>query len=123
MPTPPVCHTCHAAIAGYESVHYGSPETGYRDLCNRCFNEEVARLGGLNFEHVQFEPIAMTDAVGNPHRFHFRLRLNGEHVALDAFELKNDAPGGYTFRVHVHRYRNGRLDLEASGVVNPSQAL
>lgn len=99
MPTPSVCHTCHNAVAGYETVHYGSPEAGYRDLCSRCFNEEVARLGGLNFEHVEFEPVEMMDAVGERHRFHFRLHLNGEHVALNAFELKNDAPSGYTFRV------------------------
>ena len=36
-----VCHTCRENIAGYESVHYGSLETGYRDLCSRCFNEEL----------------------------------------------------------------------------------
>lgn len=99
MSTPSLCHTCRAPIAGYGSVHYGSLETGYRDLCNRCFNEEVARLGGLKFEHVQFDPVEMTDTAGAPHRFHFCVRLNGEQVALEAFELKNGAPGGYTFEV------------------------
>ena len=99
MSTPLVCHTCREPIAGYDSVHYGSLETGYRDLCSRCFNEEVARLGGLKFEHVQFEPVEMTDAAGEPHRFHFCLRLNGERVALEAFELKDGAPGGYTFEI------------------------
>lgn len=99
MPTPLLCHTCRAAIAGYDSVHYGSLETGYRDLCSRCFNEEVARLGGLKFEHVQFEPVEMMDAAGEPHRFHFRVRLSGERVALEGFELKDGAPGGYIFEV------------------------
>jgi hypothetical protein len=37
------CHTCGRAMAGLESVHYGSIEGGSRDLCNRCFNEEVAQ--------------------------------------------------------------------------------
>ena len=99
MTTLLVCHTCRERVAGYESVHYGSPETGYRDLCSRCFNEEVARLGGLKFEHVQFESVEMMDAAGEPHRFHFSVRLNGEHVALEAFELKDGAPGGYAFEV------------------------
>lgn len=99
MSTPLVCHTCREPIAGYESVHYGSPETGYRDLCSRCFNEEVARLGGLAFEHVQFEPVTMMDAAGEPHRCHYCLRLNGERAALEAFELKNGAPGGYRFEI------------------------
>ena len=98
-PVPALCHTCHKGIAGYESVHYGSPDTGYRDLCSRCFNEEVARLGGLSFEHVQFEPVEMMDPAGEPHRFHFCLRLTGESVALEAFELKDGATGGYSFRV------------------------
>ena len=86
-------------MAGYQSVHYGSLETGYRDLCNRCFNQEVARLGGLKFEHVQVESIEMVDAAGEPHRLHFSVRLNGEHAALEAFELKDGAPGGYRFEV------------------------
>ncbi len=34
------CHTCGRAIAGFESVHYGSIGSGYRDLCNRCFNQQ-----------------------------------------------------------------------------------
>ncbi|MGH7107074.1 MAG: DUF7686 domain-containing protein [Acetobacteraceae bacterium] len=99
MPTPLLCHTCRAAMAGHESVHYGSLETGYRDLCSRCFNEEVARLGGLKFEHVQFEPVEMRDPAGEPHRFHFRVRLHGQHVAPESFELKDGAPGGYMFEV------------------------
>src|ERR1700676_141844 len=58
------CHTCGRAIAGFESVHYGSVESGYRDLCNRCFNEEVARTGEIDFAHVQFEPLEIPDAAG-----------------------------------------------------------
>lgn len=102
MPAPLLCHTCRAAIAGYDSVHYGSPETGYRDLCSRCFNEEVARLGGLRFEHVHFDPIEMRDAGGESHQFHFRLHLLGQHVSLDAFELEDGAPAGYTFQILGH---------------------
>ena len=99
MSTPLVCYTCQEPMAGYESVHYGSLETGYRDLCGRCFNEEVARLGGLKFEHVRFDSVEMTDAAGEPHQFYFSVRLYGERVALEAFELKGGAPGGYTFEI------------------------
>ncbi len=85
-------------MVGYDSVHYGSMETGYRDLCHRCFNEEVALAGRLEFQHVQFEPVDMTDAAGQSHRFHFSVRLFGDGVALDAFELKNGDPGGHEFQ-------------------------
>jgi hypothetical protein len=93
------CHTCGRAMAGFEAVHYGSIDGGYRDLCNRCFNEEVARAGGIEFSHVQFEPLEMPDAAGIVHRFHFEVRLHGDRVALEGFELVDDGPGGYQFQV------------------------
>jgi hypothetical protein len=93
------CHTCGRAIAGFESVHYGSIEAGYRDLCNRCFNLEVAAAGEIDFSHVQFEPLAIPDAAGIPHRFHFEVRLLGDKVSLQAFELVDGGPGGYEFQV------------------------
>ena len=93
------CHTCRRAIAGFESVHYGSIDGGYRDLCNRCFNVEVAETGGIDFAHVQFEPIELSDAAGVVHRFHFEVRLLGDKVSLEAFELVDGRPGGYQFQV------------------------
>lgn len=99
MSTPLLCHTCHKPIAGYESVHYGSLETGYRDLCSRCFNEEVARVQGLQFKHVQFEPVEMKDAAGQTHRFHFCARILGERISLAAFELEDGVPNGYQFQI------------------------
>jgi len=93
------CHTCGRAVAGFESVHYGSIERGYRDLCNRCFNEEVAKSGGTDFSHVEFEPLNLTDAAGESHRFQFGVHLLGDRVSLEAFELVDGAPGGYQFQV------------------------
>jgi hypothetical protein len=93
------CHTCARAIAGFESVHYGSMEGGYRDLCNRCFSEEVAAAGDVDFSHVQFEPLELADAAGTVHRFHFEVRLLGDRVSLEAFELVNGDPSGYQFQV------------------------
>jgi hypothetical protein len=94
-----LCHTCQAPIAGYDSVSFGSIETGYRDLCSRCFNEEVARQGEIDFQHVNFEPVEMADAAGKSHRFHFRLHLLGDRVSLEALELKDGAPSGYQFQM------------------------
>jgi hypothetical protein len=93
------CHTCGDAIAAFESVHYGSIDGGYRDLCNRCFNQEAAKAGEIEFSHVQFQPLDMTNLAGEMHRFHFEVRLLGDRVALEAFELVDGAPGGYQFQV------------------------
>lgn len=92
------CNTCHQEIAVCDGVHYGSPVSGYRLLCSHCFNKEVAECGGLDFQHVQFDPVEMRDAAGACHEFHFRVHLLGDRVALDAFELKDGQPCGYQFQ-------------------------
>jgi hypothetical protein len=61
--------------------------------------KEVAKLGDLaGFEHIQFEPIVMTDISGDVHEFHFHTRLMGTHVALEAFELLDEHLSGYRFQ-------------------------
>lgn len=97
-PAPAYCHSCRQVIGVYDGIHYGSIETGYRQLCSRCFNEEVARAGELDFQHVQFDPVEMRDAAGERHEFHFRVRLLGDRVALHTFELKDGEPHGYEFQ-------------------------
>ena len=94
------CEACGTAVPAYDVVNYGSIEQGYRELCSRCFNAEVASALGLErFENVRLHPVAMTDCAGERHEFHFRMRLLGSMVALDAFELKAGAPGGYQFQM------------------------
>jgi hypothetical protein len=49
-------------------------------------------------EHL-FEPIMIKDADGVDHKFHFTVRLLGDRVAIDTFEIKDGHPGGYEFSV------------------------
>ena len=93
------CDSCDAGVEGYSSVHCGSLEAGYRDLCIRCFNTEMAQLNGLDFHDVEFEPIEMADQVGTFHRFYFRLQLFGDRLSLESFELIDGVPGGYQFQM------------------------
>lgn len=95
-----VCEACGTAVPTYDMVSYGSIERGYRELCTRCFNAEVASALGLErFEQVRLEPVVMTDCAGEQHEFHFQIRLLGDVMALDAFELKAGVPGGYQFEI------------------------
>jgi hypothetical protein len=95
-----ICEECGTAVPSYDVVSYGSIELGYRELCSSCFNTEVASVLGLErFEHVGLHPVVMTDCAGERHEFHFRIRLLGSVMALDAFELKAGAPGGYQFQI------------------------
>jgi hypothetical protein len=93
------CHSCHEPTPPYDIVYYGTIEAGYRDLCSRCFNEEVAGAGGLNFKHVCFDPVEMSDVADVRHRFHFRVHLLADRLVMEAFELEGDEAGGYEFRV------------------------
>jgi hypothetical protein len=94
------CEACGTDVPGYDTVYYGSIEQGHRDLCSRCFNAEVASAMGLEcFENVSLHPVVMTDCAGERHEFHFRTRLLGSMLAIDAFELIADAPGGYQFQI------------------------
>jgi hypothetical protein len=94
------CDACGTAVPGYDIVNYGSLEQGYRELCSRCFNAEVAsNLGLERFESVRLHPVALTDCAGERHEFHFRMRLLGSMAALDAFELRAGVPGGYQFQI------------------------
>jgi hypothetical protein len=71
-----------------------------RKICNECFNTETARADGLDkFEHVQFEPVMLKDCTGAAHLFHFRVRLFGVGVSIDAFELREGYPFGYQFQI------------------------
>ena len=84
----------------YDIINYGSVDAGYRELCTKCFNTEVAESGGLDrFEHAELAPVEVTDCDGEAHVFHFRTRLFGPGVALDAFEVRDGDPAGYQFQV------------------------
>jgi hypothetical protein len=94
------CEACGTAMPAYDMVSYGSIESGYRQLCSHCFNAEVAGAQGLeDFENLRFDQIVMTDCAGEAHEFHFRTRLLGSMVAVDAFELERGAPAGYQFQI------------------------
>ena len=94
------CEECGEVTPGYDTVHYGSMDNGYRQLCTRCFNAAVAELHGLDdFENIRLDPIGLTDCAGEEHQFHFQTRLLGGILSLEAFELHEGNPGGYQFQL------------------------
>jgi hypothetical protein len=93
------CEGCQQMSPGYDIIHVGSPEGGYRQLCTKCYNAEVAKRCGFDdFENIKLEPIGIDDCTGQKHEFHFRTRLMGHIVSIEAFELQNGSPGGYMFQ-------------------------
>ncbi|WIW90957.1 hypothetical protein K3M67_18095 (plasmid) [Sphingobium sp. V4] len=94
------CEQCRTAVPDFEMTYFGSNDIGYRNLCSRCCNEEIAREAGSKFDHVAFQPVHMSDARGNPHNFHFVLRHLSSMLSLEALEVKGRERIGYEFRVH-----------------------
>ena len=94
------CEECGKSVPGYDTVHYGSQDGGFQDLCTQCFNEAVALRSGLkNFENIKLEPIGITDCAGELHQFHFQSRLLGNMVTIEGFELVEGYPDGYKFQI------------------------
>ncbi len=100
--TDPKIQTTRCAICGEPTpdhliVQYGSQEHGSRTVCTRCMNADMAERCGLDFEHVELEPVTMADRSGKSHEFHFATHLLGDMVTIDAFELHEGYPCGYQF--------------------------
>ncbi|WP_424373043.1 DUF7685 domain-containing protein [Methylocystis silviterrae] len=61
-----MCEGYGRRTPSFEIVNYGSMDKGYKQLCTRCFNTEAATAAGLDdFEHVDLEPVRLTDSRAN----------------------------------------------------------
>jgi hypothetical protein len=86
--------------APWGTIHCGSGDGSYELLRTLCFNATIAESTGFSdFENVRFDPIRITDCHGESHQFDFRLRLLGDRIALDAFELRGELPACYRFQL------------------------
>ena len=84
----------------WDVIQCGADEGRYELLCTMCFNRRIAESTGVTgFENVRLEPIRLIDCAGDPHQFHFQIRLLGDRVALEAFELEEEIPAGYRFQL------------------------
>lgn len=105
------CSACGQTTPSYDIVNYGSMQQGYKHLCGQCFNQEIAKHCGLDFEHGKFTPVGLADCDGEVHEFHFRTHLFGPGVvALDGFELRDGHPAGYWFQI-IGKPEDGLLVL------------
>lgn len=94
------CEQCGNLTPPWDTIHCGSDDDRYELLCSLCFNARIAESTGLTgFENVRLDPIGMFDCGGESHQFHFQIRLLGDLIALDAFELRGDLRAGYRFQL------------------------
>ena len=94
------CDVCGKATQPYNSIQIQiSLEKGYKCVCLPCYNKDMAKAVGVDFEHVELQPVILKDADGIDHEFHFTVHLQGDNLLLHAFELINKLPAGYEFRI------------------------
>jgi hypothetical protein len=93
------CCDCETEVSNYDGVYLSTGDTS-RFLCSKCYNKSISEAIGLNFDHLSFHPILLTDKDGTDHTFHFQTHLFGDKVNIQALEIKECEPKGYEFSVH-----------------------
>ncbi|WP_052507321.1 DUF7713 domain-containing protein [Desulfonatronovibrio magnus] len=92
------CFSCGEKFPGYEGVSLQDDgESNF--YCNSCYNQEISEMYGFDFTDISFHPVTFSDSEGIKHTFHISTRIFGPHVTLEAYELIDDSPGGYSFSV------------------------
>ncbi len=91
------CSVCGTAIASHNGVYVGNGEKT-RLMRSRCYNESIAEYLGLDYEHIEFDPVTLEDPKGVLHTFQFRSHIFSEELSLEALEV-TESDVGYEFSV------------------------
>jgi hypothetical protein len=94
------CESCGRLVKSFDTVQLSSEDRRATLLCSKCYNEFAAKRMGLDFQHVDFDPVTLRDADGISHEFEFRTHVFGEKASIEAVEIRNGQPEGYQFTVH-----------------------
>ena len=91
------CSACGTIVASRDGVHVGDKDET-RFMCSRCYNESIAEYLGLDYEHIEFDPVTLEDPEGVSHTFQFVSHIFGEKLSLEALEV-TEHDEGYEFSV------------------------
>ncbi len=75
------CDACGTVVKDRDGIHLTGENTQL--LCLRCYNQFMAERFNLDFEHVEFDPVTIQDAAGEPHTFSFHTRIFSDQLALE----------------------------------------
>ena len=92
------CTVCSSSVPGYDGV-FLTIEGKQKFHCNRCYNRLLSEMHEMPFEHLDFQPVTLTDADGEAHEFHFTTRILPTGISMEALEIRNEKPEGYEFQV------------------------
>ncbi len=91
------CTYCGIEVKDYNDSIMVPSENGYISLCLRCYNKEISKAAGIEYEDIPLHPVVIKDTDGIEHEFHFSLRLMGDQQVLSSYEVKGADSNGYEF--------------------------
>lgn len=92
------CESCGKKVSGFDGVSLGR-DGEYSVLCCACFNGWAAERMGVDFEHPEFDAVALRDSRGVSHLFHLRTSLVATGLLIEAIEDTDGRTAGYQFAV------------------------
>lgn len=90
------CAWCNKKAPSHNAILIHG-ETKNLRVCLHCYNREISKVAGIEYDPVQLHPIVLKDRDDINHEFHFSLRLMGDTQVLTALEMREDRPEGYEF--------------------------
>lgn len=106
------CTYCGAEVKNYNSIMMQS-EDGYTKVCLHCYNKDMAESVGIDYDHIELQPILLKDMDGNEHKFEFTVRLMGDQLVLKTHEDTQDDVCAYEFSM-IGDYEDSLFSLFAS---------
>jgi hypothetical protein len=105
------CKFCGEYVPHY-SIIYVPIDKVYHCSCLNCYNAKMAEYSGFDLADVNLDPIILKDSDDIDHKFHFTIKHLGEHVGLEAFEVRDGQRCGYEFS-HIGNIEEEFIDLFA----------
>ncbi len=93
------CSRCGSEVKNRNDSIMVASENGYIPVCLHCYNKEMSEVTGIDYDHINLQPVVLKDVDGIDHQFHFSIRLMGEDLVLRSFEEEDDISEGYEFSI------------------------
>ncbi len=105
------CKFCGEYVPRY-SIIYVPIDKVYHCSCLKCYNTRMAEYSGYDVTGDNLDPIILKDSDGIDHKFYFTIKHLGEHVGLEAFEVRDGQRCGYEFS-YIGNIQEEFIDLFA----------
>lgn len=90
------CTDCGLHVQALDGVYF-TENNKSRFLCSKCYNYEVSRINGFQFEQITFQPLEIEDLDGEKHTSHFRTFVMGRKVFIHAKDFEQGPVSTSTF--------------------------